>query len=63
MAPSDKCSYPRCRSRDIWITHLGKPLCQKHWEEICDTLEVKVVSVVENAITKLTSSPPNGGWF
>lgn len=28
------CRYPKCRSTDIQIIYLGKPLCSKHWEKI-----------------------------
>jgi len=32
---SDHCTARYCRN-PVWIIHLGKPLCQKHWEEYCD---------------------------
>ena len=29
-----RCHYPQCRSKDIQIIYLGKPLCGKHWTKI-----------------------------
>jgi len=29
------CAFPKCRNDDI-LTWLTKPLCQKHWEYVCD---------------------------
>jgi len=30
----DVCGVPRCHYPAV-LTHLGKPLCGKHWEALC----------------------------
>jgi len=34
----DRCSVGRC-NKDSVLYLLGKPLCQKHWEEHCEKEE------------------------
>jgi hypothetical protein len=34
MTP-EKCSVHYCR-KPIHVIHLGEPLCEKHWTEMCD---------------------------
>jgi uncharacterized protein (DUF4415 family) len=36
----NKCSVARCRNASA-LTHLGKPLCKKHWEKQCEAEEGK----------------------
>ena len=31
----NQCDFPRCRGYD-YLIYLGKPICQKHWEQICE---------------------------
>ena len=33
--PAERCAWPRCRSREIELTYLGRPLCCKHWDRLC----------------------------
>ena len=30
------CRYPNCRSKDIHIMYLDRPLCAKHWQKIAE---------------------------
>ncbi|KKN81085.1 hypothetical protein LCGC14_0323040 [marine sediment metagenome] len=32
---SETCKFPQCRSREIELIYLGKPLCLKHWRMLC----------------------------
>jgi len=32
------CAFPKCSKEDV-LTYLTKPLCQKHWEFVCDHKE------------------------
>jgi hypothetical protein len=32
---AERCAWPRCRSTEIELTFLGRPLCPKHWERLC----------------------------
>ncbi len=31
----ERCAWKRCRSGDIELTYLGKPLCLRHWLQFC----------------------------
>ncbi len=35
----EKCAWKRCRSTEIHLTYLGKPLCQRHWLQVCELQE------------------------
>jgi len=35
MAPGDRCAWPRCASGTV-VGWLGKPLCERHWEKVCE---------------------------
>ncbi len=37
--PAERCAWPRCRSREIELTYLGRPLCHKHWDRLCGMLD------------------------
>lgn len=32
---AERCAWPRCRSAEIELTYLGRPLCRKHWDRLC----------------------------
>ena len=32
---TERCAWPRCRSAEIELTYLGRPLCRKHWDRLC----------------------------
>lgn len=33
--PEEKCAWKGCRNTDIVLVYIGKPLCQKHWMQMC----------------------------
>ena len=37
--PGERCAWKRCRSTDVHLTYLGKPLCQRHWLRLCELQE------------------------
>ena len=39
------CAFPRC-SAEIHLTWLGYPLCQRHWNQICEEQESGVPRAV-----------------
>ena len=36
---AERCAWKRCRSTEIHLTYLGKPLCQRHWLRLCELQE------------------------
>lgn len=32
---AERCAWPRCRSGEIELIYLGRPLCRKHWDRLC----------------------------
>jgi hypothetical protein len=32
---AEHCAWPRCRSTEIELTFLRRPLCHKHWNRLC----------------------------
>jgi len=32
---AERCAWPRCRSVEIELTYLNRPLCRKHWGRLC----------------------------
>jgi hypothetical protein len=44
------CRYPKCRSNDIQIIYLGKPLCSKHWDKIASLPLEKVAGLLKVAL-------------
>jgi len=37
--PGERCAWKGCRCREIELTYLGKPLCQRHWLRLCELQE------------------------
>jgi hypothetical protein len=33
---AERCAWPRCRSAEIELTYLGRQLCRKHWDRLCE---------------------------
>lgn len=48
----EKCATKFCRG-EIALTYLGKPLCQKCYERICDEEEKMVNGVYKTALDKV----------
>jgi hypothetical protein len=36
---NERCTWKHCRSREIVLTYLGKPLCGRHWLRLCQLQE------------------------
>ncbi len=32
---AERCAWPRCSSAEIELTYLGRPLCRRHWDRLC----------------------------
>ena len=47
-----KCSKPQCK-REYDLLYMGKPLCWKHWSQLCDK-ELKSETKGEEEQTILT---------
>jgi hypothetical protein len=41
----NKCQYKKC-GRDSDIVYLGRGLCEKHWQKICNMLRKKAFKIL-----------------
>ncbi len=54
----DRCATPRCKGEPV-VTHLGKPLCQKCWDRVCQA-ESDMEAVARMAAAKDETAPADG---
>jgi len=55
---ADRCATPRCKGEPT-VTHLGKPLCQKCWDRVCQA-ESDMEAVARMAAAKDETAPADG---
>ena len=45
MSDENTCSYSKCKDK-VEITYCGKPLCDKHWNKLCDKTPDEVKEIL-----------------
>ena len=47
----DQCAWKRCKQEAV-LTWLDRPLCQKHWETVCELTDTQPPADVKREYTK-----------
>lgn len=52
----DRCTWKRCR-KDAVLIWLERPLCAKHWDEVCRRREAQAPDTIKRQHTKPPRNP------
>lgn len=59
---AERCAWPHCRSAEIELTYLGRPLCRKHWGRLCQMQDEGRGVDARKSLGLPDSGPPRGAF-